>query len=307
MANWIIFVSLRWLKPIYELLRAELIKAEILHADETTVQVIKELGRKASTLSYMWLYRTSTDTERQVILFEYQPTRSGSHPLRFLADYSGYLLVDGYEGYHKLESQEVTIVKCWAHVRRKFHDVLKSLGKADRSNHPASVGYEYCNRLFELERKFDDEKLTPEQRHLRRLEKSKPIAEAFFEWSAQQAALHTTLSKSTFGQAVGYAINQKPWLMNILIDGRLAISNNLAETSIRPFTIGRNNWLFSYTSKGAEASAIAYSLVETAKANGLVPYEYFKLLFEQLPNLPPDRYAECLPWTDNVIAKCALK
>jgi hypothetical protein len=134
---------------------------------------------------------------------------------------------------------------------------------------------------------------------------SKPVAEQFFAW-AEQLALPAHLPRSTFGAAVGYACNQKPWLMNIFLDGRLAISNNLAEAGIRPFTIGRNNWLFSYSAKGAAASATAYSLVETAKANGLVPFEYFKFLFERLPNIPHDQYAGCLPWADEVQTKCKI-
>jgi transposase len=296
MANWVIYGANKWLKPIFELLKSELIKQGILHADETTVQVVKEDGREAKQTSYMWLYRSSAKSEKPIILFEYQTTRSSSHPLRFLEGFKGFLHVDGYEGYKKLQPQGVTIVECWAHARRKFHDVLKALEKSDRPNHPANVGYEYCNRLFELERQFDDEKLTPEERLERRLAASKPLAEQFFAWAAEQAALPMTLPKSVFGKAVGYAVNQRDWLMNVFSDGRLAISNNLAESSIRPFTIGRNNWLFAYSAKGADASAAAYSLVETAKANGLVPFEYFKFLFEQMPNISPEQYASLLPW-----------
>ncbi len=284
-----------------------LVQADILQADETTLQVIREDGKTAKQLSYMWLYRTAQGEKHQIILFEYQPTRSSSHPKRVLKDYKGYLHVDGYEGYKRLEDQGVILVECWSHARRKFHDTLKAIEKADRQNHPANVGYEFCNKLFELERQYDDEKLTPEQRLARRLAESKPVAEQFFEWAAGQAAKPTTLPKSVFGKAVGYAANQRRWLSNIYKDGRLAISNNLAESSIRPFAVGRNNWMFSYSSKGAESSAIAYSIAETAKANGLVPFEYFKLLFERLPNLPVDRFEECFPWADEVKERCAVR
>lgn len=307
MANWVIFASGRWLKPMYDLFMEILVQSEVLHADETTVQVIREDGREAAQTSYMWLYRTSADTERHIILFEYQPTRSGSHPLRFLKKFKGYLHVDGYEGYKKLESQGATLVGCWAHARRKFHETLKALEKADRPNHPANVGYGFCNKLFELERQYDDVKLTAEQRLEHRLIESQPIAEEFFAWAAGQAKNPAALSRSAFGKAVGYAANQREWLINVFRDGRLALSNNLAENSIRPFTIGRNNWLFSYSAKGAEASAAAYSIVETAKANGLVPFEYFKLLFERLPSLTAERYAECLPWANGVRDLCAIK
>ena len=306
MANWIIYVSTHWLKSIFDLLKAELTKNDILHADETTVQVIKEDGRTAKQESYMWLYRTAAGAACPIVLFEYQTTRSSSHPLRFLKNYTGYLHADGYQGYKKLESQGVVIVECWAHMRRKFHDALKALEKADRPNAAANVGYEFCNRLFVLEQQYDKEGLTPEQKLERRISESKPVADLFFAWAYEQSANPTTLPKSTFGKAVAYAINQHEWLMNIYLDGRLAISNNLAETSIRPFAIGRNNWLFSFTSKGADASAMAYSLVETIKANGLVPFLYFKYLFDNLPNVPTSSFNNFLPWSPNVQSLCKV-
>ena len=306
MANWIIYTANHWLKPIYELLKATLSQNDILHADETTVQVIQEDGRDAKTNSYMWLYRTANDAKKPVVLYEYQPTRSSSHPLRFLSGYDGYLQVDGHQGYHKLEPQGVTIVECWSHARRKFHDALKALDKADRSGATANVGYEYCNRLFMLERQYDEDKLTPDERLERRLRESKPIAEAFFHWAERMPLEEYFLPKSTFGTAITYAINQREWLMNVYLDGRLSISNNLAERSIRPFTIGRNNWLFAYSQKGAQASAIAYSIVEAAKANCLVPMAYLQYLFEHLPNIATERYHECLPWTDTVQLKCKV-
>ena len=139
-ANWMIYAANNWLRPIYDLLRAELIANEILHADETTVQVVKERGRSAAQKSYMWMYHTGRDAVRQAALFEYQATREGVHALDFLAGFKGYLHVDGYAGYKKLEDQGVILVECWAHVRRKFFDTLKTLKKEDRANAVASVG-----------------------------------------------------------------------------------------------------------------------------------------------------------------------
>jgi transposase len=305
MANWIIYAANHWMEPIHALLKAEAIQNDILHADETTVQVIKD-GRASNTQSYMWLYRTTEGSKKPTVLFEYQPTRSSIHPLRFLSGYDGYLQVDGYQGYHKLEPQGVTIVECWSHARRKFHDALKALDKADRLNASANTGYEYCNRLFALEKRYDVEKLPPEQRFLRRLQESKPIAEQFFDWTEETSRgdFFLRLPKSAFGHAITYAKNQREWLMNVYLDGRLSISNNIAERSIRPFTIGRNNWLFAFSPKGAESSAIAYSIVETAIANNLVPLLYVQYLFEQLPNLPKERFGECLPWADDVQLRC---
>ncbi len=306
MANWMIYSSSHWLVLIYNLLKGALVTRDILHSDDTSLQVIKENGRKASQKSHMWIYRTAALDSEAIVLFDYQQTQEAEHPLRFLSGFKGYLHTDGYQGYKQLQAQGVTIVECWFHARRKFHDALKVLAAADRTGAPANIGYGYCNRLSDLEKQYDKEELSPEERFARRLEESKPIAEEFFAWAeTERKALIQT--KSLFAAAVIYATNQKEWLMNIYLDARLAISNNLAERSIRPFTVGRNNWLFSYSAKGADSSAVAYSIVETAKANGLVPYIYIKHLLETLPNLPPERFSDCLPWKDNVKQLCSPK
>jgi transposase/uncharacterized small protein (DUF1192 family) len=304
MANWCVFAAVRWLMPIYDLLHGELVRNDILHGDETTTQVIKEDGRKASQKSYMWVYCTGKDSNEQIVLFEYQPTREGKHPEIFLEGFQGYLHVDAYAGYSGLEKLGVTLVKCWAHVRRKFDEALKAIKKGDRHYYPANTGLEYCNKLFELEREYDELNLSNEERAKRREAASKPIAEAFFAWV--ESMLPKSLPKSKLGVALTYASNQRPWLMNFLLDGRLELSNNRAERSIRPFAVGRNNWLFSYSAKGAKASAVAYSIVETALANGLVPILYLKFLFETLPNIPPEQYHTCLPWNPVVQELCRI-
>jgi transposase len=305
MANWMIYSSSHWLILIYNLLKEALVTRDILHSDDTSLQVIKENGRKASQKSHMWIYRTAAFDPEAIVLFDYQQTQAAEHPLRFLSGFKGYLHTDGYQGYKHLQAQGVTIVECWFHARRKFHDALKVLAAADRSCAAANIGYGYCNRLSELEKQYDKEGLSPEERFARRLKESKPIAEEFFAWAeSERKALVQT--KSLFAAAIIYAVNQKEWLLNIYLDARLSISNNLAERSIRPFTVGRNNWLFSYSAKGAKSSAVAYSVVETAKANGLVPYSYIKYLLEALPNLPSERYNECLPWKDKVKQLCSI-
>jgi len=302
MANWVIFAAKRWLLPIYDLLHAELLKNDILHADETTVQVIKEDGREASQKSYMWMYHTGRDTQHHVALFDYKPTRESKHPLAFLEGYGGFLHVDAYAGYNELEKQGVTLVECWAHVRRKFHDTIKALKKEDRQNTAANTGLEYCNRLFELERRYDEQDLGHEERAKQRILESKPVAEAFFVWVQSAQAQ----PKSKLGQALTYAANQQPWLMNFLLDGRLELSNNRAERSIRPFTVGRKNWLFSYCAKGANASAIVYSIIETAQANGLVPFMYLNYLFQILPNVSSEQFSDYLPWDPIVQEVCKI-
>jgi transposase len=304
MANWIIFTATKWLLPIYNLFKEALLRCGILHADETTLQVIREDGRKASQKSYMWEYHTGRDAEKQIALFEYRETRDGEHPRKFLKGFQGFLHVDGYAGYKKLEEQGVTIVECWAHARRKFHDAMKALSKSERVDTVANIGLEYCDKLFALERKFDEEKLTPEARLERRILESKPVAEAFFAWA--QSKLPGAMPKSKLGVALAYAVNQRHWLMNFLLDGRLELSNNRAERTIRPFTVGRKNWLFAYCARGAKASAIVYSIIETAQANGLVPFMYLNYLFQTLPNIPQDQFSECLPWNPSVRKICEI-
>ena len=302
MANWTIYAATHWLKPVYDLLRAELLKNGILHADETTLQVILEDGRKASQKSYMWMYHTGKDAARPVALFEYQPTREGKHPMEFLAGFKGFLHVDAYAGYNELEKQGVTLVECWAHMRRKFHEAIHALKKDDRKNAVANIGLEYCNQLFKLERDYDEQEIGYEERARRRNLESKPVAEAFFAWAESVQAQ----PKSHLGQAITYALNQRPWLMNFLLDGRLELSNNRAERSIRPFTVGRKNWLFSYCARGAKASAMVYSIIETAQANGLVPFMYLNYLFQTLPNMTTNQISSCLPWNSVVQEVCRI-
>lgn len=304
MANWMIYASNKWLKPIYDILHEEMLRNDILHADETTVQVVKEDGRRASQKSYMWMYHTPKHCDRSIAIFEYQPTRQGEHPTEFLSDFKGYLHVDGYAGYKHLEQNGVTIVECWAHARRKFEDVIKSLKQDAKADSPANIGIAYCDKLFALERKYDEQDLSHDERKLQREKYSRKISDEFFTWA--EAKVRDCIPKSLMGIAVRYALNQRQWLENYMLDGRLEMSNNRAERSIRPFTVGRKNWLFSFTPRGANASAVLYSIIETAYANGLVPFTYLKYLFETLPNMAKERYPEFLPWTDMVREQCAL-
>lgn len=305
LANWVIFAGNRYLEPIYKLLYKELLGNEIIHSDESGLQVIKEDGRKASQKSWMWMYHTGRDAEKHIALFEYQATREGKHPRAFLDGFRGFLHVDAYSGYKALEGAGVTLVECWSHMRRKFEEALKALKKQDRKNAKANIGLEYCNQIFALEREFDEQKLNFAQRKAEREQKSKPVCEAFFAWAKKESD-DGVLAKNSLNTALTYAINQEPWLTNFLLDGRLEVSNNRAERSIRPFTVGRKNWLFSFSPKGAKASAIAYSIAESAQANGLVPFLYLNYLFDKLPGLPPERYRECLPWVNDVREACGI-
>lgn len=301
MANWMIQGAQRWLYPLYERMHELLLKEEVLHADETPLQVLHEPGRAATSKSYLWLYRTG-QTESPIVLYDYQTTRASKHPHRFLNGFKGYLQVDGYAGYNRLE--EVTLVGCWAHARRKYDEALKALPPEKKdADVAAKHGLEFCNRLFALERKL--KQLSPEERYRIRLKRGRPIVDEFKEWLDFQRP--QVLPKSTFGQAIGYSFKQWQKLNAFFADGRLEIDNNRAERSIKPFVIGRKNWLFANTPRGAKASATIYSIVETAKENGLNPFAYLQYLFEQLPNIDLDDQCaldELLPWSKSLQPEC---
>lgn len=285
MANWLLKGTETCLEPVYEALKRELLQRELLHADETTLQVLNEPGKAAQSKSYMWLYRTSGDTKRAIVLYDYQPDRKSRRVREFLKDFHGYLHADGYSGYHNLPGN-ITVVGCWAHARRKFDEALKALPEELRKDSGALIGKGYCDRLFVLEKELSAEKA--EERYKKRQTLAKPVLDAFLAWLK-----NVKTGKSAFGNAVRYTLEQWTYLERYLLDGRLEISNNRAERSIKPFVIGRKNWLFSNTPNGARASAVMYSLVETAKQNGLNPYEYFLWLFENASQL---KAVELLPW-----------
>ena len=274
MSNWILKATEDYLTPVYEQLHKELLYRDVLHADETTLQVLHEPGKKPQSDSYMWLYRTSGDTDKPIVLYEYQSGRGAKHPKEFLAGYKGYLHTDGYAGYHDL-GEDITVVGCWAHARRKFDEAVKSLPKGKTKGSSASQGLAYCNLLFEIEQGLSEE--TAENRYEQRLKQAKPVLDAMFAW----ANTRTAAPKSALGKAFTYLKEQWPYLTNYLNDGRLEISNNRAERSIKPFVIDRKNFLFANTPNGANGSAIMFSLIQTAMENGLDPYKYLTWLMKQ--------------------------
>lgn len=296
LANWMIKGS-QLLEPLIAAMKKELLKRQVLHADETTLEVLCEPDRPAQTTSYMWLYR-SAGSEKPIILYDYQQGRSGSFAKTYLEGYTGYLNTDGWGGYHQLEP-EVTLCGCWAHVRRKFEEALKIInGKKDSLE---AEGLAYCNKLFEIERRAKSQ--TPEQRYQLREKESEPLTEEFFSWVSIQR-VHTP-PQNLLGKALQYAQNQRNYLLNFLKDGRIELSNNSAERSIKPFVIGRKNWLFCNTPAGASSSAIIYSIVETAKENGLIPYAYLCFIFERI-QLGQTDMTELFPWILAIPQYCKL-
>ena len=299
MAGWIIYCAENYFLPMYEYLHRTLLKRRYLMADETRVQVLNEPGRNPETDSWMWLFRSGEDGLPPILLYHYTETRAKFHAASFLQGFSGYLETDGYQGYNNLP--DIKRCSCWAHVRRYFTDAIPK-GKEYDYSLPAVQGVQFCSKLFDCERYSKAKNHTAEQRKQFRLEKEKPILEAFWNWLDQQRP-----NKGTrLAKAVNYAQNRKDTLMTYLEDGHCSLSNNLSENAIRPFTVGRKNWLFSASPKGAASSAIVYTMVEMAKANDLNTYKYLTYLLSQRPDdkMSAEQLEQLAPWSETAKTNC---
>ena len=283
MSNWVGIAAEKWCLPIVEKMHELLIAGEIIHADETTVQVLHEEGRKATSVSRMWVYCNGRMNDRSIIIFEYQPTRKGEHASDFLRGFIGYLICDGYDAYNAVKGAKRC--GCWTHNRRHFVECLPSDKKAYETS-VASKAVDFCNRIYHEENEL--KKLSAEERTIQRLAKIKPLLDEFFAW------LETVQvsGKGKLTDAVRYALNERKYLYTFLKNGDVPIDNNRAENAIRPFAVGRKNWLFSNTANGAKASAALYSIISTAQANGLDAEKYLTELFSQPAG------TILLPWRD---------
>lgn len=303
MANWVITCAMEYFAPIYDAMHTRLLKRAVIHADETTCQVLKEHDKKATAKSYMWLYVSGNDGLPGIVLFEYQPGRGAEYPKKFLEGFHGFLQTDAYDGYHELE-EHLTRCACWAHARRYWFDALPgNAGKADAAKtalSPAEIGYAYCNKLFEYERGMAD--MEPDERKNARMEKEKPLLDKYWKWLGSL----NPYGGSRLEKAVTYSQNHQEKLMNYLKDGRCSISNNLAENNVRPYVLGRKNFLFHNTPKGAQSSAIIYSLVQTARANNLDIYKYLQTVLLYMPDYKdePDGIEELMPWSPRMQKEC---
>lgn len=301
-ASWINNAAIEHFKPIYDKLQEELRRRDVIMSDETPCQVHREDGRKANSKSYMWIHRSGNDGLAPIILYDYQVSRNGDHAVNFLGDFTGYHQCDGFSGYNKLKG--ATRVACLAHIRRKFFDAVpkqKASANAVKVRVPAKEGVCFCDKLFELERTFAD--LTAEERKTQRLKQSKPVLDAFWSWLDQQ----NPPGGSNLYKAVTYARNQKEYMNNFLLDGRISISNNLTENSVRPYTLIRKNSLFHDTPKGATASAIICSLMEIGKALNLDVQKYLDYLLTKRPGHTngSEGLNELMPWSESVQTLCA--
>ncbi len=322
MANWIIYVAENYFYPIYERLHEELLKRDLVHADETTCQVLREKGRTAEQTSYMWLYTTGSDALTPIVLYDYQPSRKGSCAQNFLEGFRGLVQCDGYQGYNRLE--DVILVCCLAHARRKFFEAVpaarrKRLKLLDINSDvaiedinlpdeeeakqflPAEIGLLYCNKLFYLERTLKD--LNPEERKQQRDVLEQPVWDQFWNWLD---TLHPN-GGSKLGKAVNYAQNHHDTLMNYLLDGRCEISNNRAERKAKSYAIGRKAFLFHTSEAGAGASAVMYSIVETAKANNLNIFQYLYTVLLYMPDYMNSSAGieQLMPWSEFIKEQCS--
>ena len=289
MADWMIRCS-ESLEVLYNQLRQILLQQSVIQADETTLKVVNE----DKSTCYMWLYCTGTDSPvpespiPNIVLYDYQRSRSGQCPVTFLDGYNQYLQVDGYAGY---EQTLAILVGCMAHARRKFMEAKQSQAKGKSGK--ADMALNQIQQLYAIEKRIRDK--TPEEKHQIRQEKAVPLLNKFKAW-LDKSSLQIT-PKSKMGDAIRYSLNQWHKLIRYTEDGSLSIDNNRAERAIKPFVIGRKNWLFSNTARGAQASAILYSIIETAKANGLITFDYLNRLFEELPKRKTeDNISDLLPW-----------
>ncbi|WP_195255078.1 IS66 family transposase [Coprococcus comes] len=303
MANWCIRLGEEYLSVLYDYLHKELYSYHVIQADETPVLVNHD-GRKAGSKSWMWVYRSGhLYQNRQIVLYEYQQTRNTSHPREFLKGYDGICVTDGYQVYHTLEKEleELTIAGCWVHCRRRFDEALKLIPKSFQKESNVFLLMKQIQAIYREEGKLKD--LSSDERLKQRQVVIRPLVDAFF------AYLKTikVSKKDKFGDAVGYALNQEKYLRVFLTDGDVPIDNNASERAIRGFCIGKKNWQMIDTINGAKTSAIIYSIVETAKANNLKPFNYVQYLLEEIPQHMDDRdcsfLENLLPWSEKLPAE----
>ena len=302
MANWCIRLAEEYLSILYDYLHKELYFYHVIQADETPVLVNHD-GRKAGSKSWMWVYRSGhLYQKRQIVLYEYQQTRNASHPREFLKGYDGICVTDGYQVYHTLEKEleELTIAGCWVHCRRRFDEALKLIPKPSQKESNAFLLMKQIQAIYREEGKLND--LSSDERLKQRQAVIKPLVDAFF---AYLKTINVS-KKDKFGDAVRYARNQEKYLRVFLTDGDVPIDNNASERAIRGFCIGKKNWQMIDTIHGAKSSAIIYSIVETAKANNLKPFDYVQHLLEEIPKHMNDKdcsfLEDLLPWSEKLPA-----
>ena len=307
LANWVIRSYERWLAMLYALMKERLLERDILMIDETRIQVLKEPNREPGSKSYMWLY-ASDEGNVPIYIFAYNPSRARTVVTDFLAGWSGTIMADGYSVYDKL-GKNITRLSCIVHMRRYYADIVKGFGKETLESISGTITATALKKLdviISIDNTFDE--MDAHERKAARLKKLKPKMDAFYEWCLEKQP--EALESMALSRALNHTVAEWPYLSNVFADGRLPLDNNFAERAIRPFAVGRKNWLFSDTPRGANASAAIYSIVTTAKGNGLKPREYLEWLFEQMPNTEnindPAVLERFLPWSEEIPDSCRI-
>ena len=301
LCNWTMSAA-EALEAIYSHMKKELLNRNYIHADETALKVINDNGKDSKSKKYMWLYMSETPSNT-VVLYDYQSTRSSSCPKKFLGNFKGFLQTDGYTGYNSVEG--ATRVYCLAHIRRYFHKIIVDLDEEALKNSRAIIGFNYCEQIYKIEKELRESYSSDENyydvRFKVRSKQLTPIIDKFIEYV--EIEIPNALPRSPLGKALEYAKKHLPGLKNVLLDGSLEIDNNAAERAIKPFVIGRKNFLFANTAKGATSSANIYSIVETAKANKLVVERYLVYLFDNLSKIDISdsvSLENLMPWSNKI-------
>lgn len=312
MANWVIRSTDMYLSLIYDRMHELIYDSKVIHADETPVKVMRIDNAKIKNgkKTYMWVYRNrSLKGTHPIVLYDWQDSRRSDHPREFLKTFSGTVVTDGYQVYHKLEKEreDLKVAGCWIHARRPFADFIKSVGLTAAKGSIAQEAYDMITEMLRIDNTFDDLPVSDRKKQ-RQLVLSEKV-DAYFAWIKQKYTQVTP--NGSIGKALAYSINQEKYLRVFLTDGNVPMDNNYAEQAIRPFTLGRKNFVLIESSNGAKASAVLYSLVETAKANGLNTFEYFNLLLTEIPQHVDDnnlRFLDnLLPWAPMVQKACPSK
>lgn len=311
LANWVIRSAERYLSLMWDRLKREFCSFSVAQSDESPLLVAKD-GRQAGSKSYMWVYRTGEyEKKHTIILFDYQKTRNSEHPIQFLNGFSGVLVCDAFSAYHKLEKTVggIQVANCWVHCRRHFANALKALkGKAKKKASKTLAHRALALIATIYAENQEAAEMTAEERESHRRQKVKPLVEAYFAWVREHK--DDVPPNSETGQGFAYSLNQEEYLKVFLSNGNVPIDNSASERAIRPFTIGRKNWQIIDTVYGADASAIVYSIVETAKANNLRPYEYLRVLLTEIPKHVDGKdlsfLDNLLPWAD-ALPECCRK
>ena len=314
MCNWVIKSSELYLSLVYDWMKDALLKQPVIQADETTLKVNRD-GRKAGSSSYMWVYITGEhdDSGKKIVLYDYCRTRSTGHLRTFLSSYRGTLVSDGYQPYHTFsEEQSLTSAGCWTHCRRRFVNAIKAAQKdLPEEALKNSIAYQALARIsaiYKLDESWKERTSEYRLEHRKRI--LKPLVDEYFDWIKEQVKTCSVLPKSETGEGLSYSINQEKYLRAFLDNGDIPIDNSACERAIRPFCVGRKNWNVIDTVEGAQASAVAYSIAETAKANNLKPYQYFEYLLTELPKRVSQKkdsmfsLDDLMPWSPELPMSC---